>query len=112
MGCTAEIITFGQYNKRIADFLMYPRAYYSDCNKYLVIGYICDVNSTTESQELAEIFGMELWDFTTHIKKNPTVDIERLLELLNIGQYGKEADDMRNKIKLFIELEFYFILQP
>lgn len=67
MGMDADIIAIGRFRKDIVGYLDYPEDYYKatpEGTEVLVTLFQCE--TTTASQELAEVLGIHPWRFEEH----------------------------------------------
>jgi hypothetical protein len=67
MGMEAYLIGFGTFSKEISEFLDYPPDWYRDTKpdaKIVTILMRCDTEE--ESMGLADVFGIDPFDFNTH----------------------------------------------
>jgi hypothetical protein len=93
---------------------MYPSKCYEDVEKGAdVVAYVCHVNTTSSSEDLAKAFGMRLWDLGGHVMKlaEGDIDFDELREVVDHASED-ESDEVSVCVKALIRHDFLFIFQP
>jgi hypothetical protein len=79
MGCDAEIIAIGPFSKRIIPALGYPEEQYRGvADGATVIACVFDAFGSTESEKLAQCFGVGRWDLGRHVLDASRADLDTL----------------------------------
>jgi len=115
MGMEAHILAVGQYRKDITDCLDYVNDYYEDTREgVLVATRLFHCNTTNQSRELANAFGIDPWDFNTHhIKAAAAEDMGTQLALSNL--IDSSAEMWPEELEQFQKLAragFLFLYEP
>ena len=79
MGMDADVIAIGPFKAEIKDYLDYPPHYYDevpDGTKVLSTLFPCV--GVDQSNNLAEIFGFDAWDFSKHLIDCSKIDLDVL----------------------------------
>lgn len=104
MPVRAYVFAVGSYDKRLADSLWFPRDFYSAVPEgaTIVTPVFSSVSSTTTHQ-LAQAFGVGVWDFARHKLDGRAANIELLQEAFG---WEKSEDFMALRDAGF---EFFFV---
>jgi hypothetical protein len=79
MGCDAEIIAIGPFSKRIVHALGYPEDQYRGVAEgTTVIAFVFEASGSTESEKLAQCFGVGRWDLGQHVLNASRADLTTL----------------------------------
>ena len=115
MGMEAEIQAIGPYSKDIAEYLMYPADLYKDTKEGAeIMAWVCSVNTSSQSEELAECFGVKPWDFNQHIFEIYLVgdiDFARVQGLVDKGGGGPDIG-VEVVVRALVSKGFKFIFLP
>ena len=79
MGCDAAIIAIGPFAKRIVHALGYPEEQYRGLTDgTTVIAFVFGASGTTESEKLAQCFGVGRWDLGRHVLDASAAELSKL----------------------------------
>jgi hypothetical protein len=79
MGCDAEIIAIGPFSKKLIPALGYPEEQYrAVAEGATVITGVFEAFGSTESEKLAQCFGVGRWDLGQHLLDPLRADLETL----------------------------------
>ena len=115
MGMEAEIQAIGPYSKDIAEYLMYPADLYKDTKEGAeIMVWVCSVNTSRASEELAECFCIKPWDFNQHaftIFHVESIDFARVQGLVDKGG-GCPDIGVEVVVRALVSKGFKFIFLP
>jgi hypothetical protein len=79
MGCDAEIIAIGPFSKRLVPALGYPAEQYQGvADGVIVITCVFDAFGSTQSEKLAQCFGVGRWELGRHVLDATRADLATL----------------------------------
>lgn len=105
MGCDSYILSIGPFSKNILEYCDYPEGYYNQENEgAIVINQFCNAPTTSTSKELAELFGVDIYDCTTHEIKEENIDWDGIK-----STYFTTEDFEALKILIKLDHKLYFI---
>jgi hypothetical protein len=79
MGCDAEIIGIGPFAERLIPALGYPaEQYHGVAEGATVITCVFEAFGSTESEKLAQCFGVGRWDLGRHVLDSSRADLATL----------------------------------
>ena len=103
MSTEAHILAIGKYGKDIGHCLDYHADFYKDtAPDSIVTTELFHCITRDSSSDLAEMMGVEMWNFNTYYKSNKYVKLDNVLWGIFINSYGSEYI---NEKKRFIELK-------
>jgi hypothetical protein len=89
MGCDAEIIAIGPFSKRLVPALGYQEEQYRGVAEgATVITCVFGAFGSTESEKLAQCFGVGRWDLGRHVLDAARVDLATLRR--DFDEHGTE----------------------
>ncbi|MCD0169308.1 hypothetical protein [Deinococcus sp. 23YEL01] len=104
MGLDAEVLAIGAFRRDLVEFLEYPADFYKNTRDgATVIVTVFQAVTSDLSYELASYFGIDPWDFNSHVLDPEKVDVDRLR--------GSEFSD---RVEAFLALKasrftFYYL---
>jgi hypothetical protein len=79
MGCDAEIVAIGRFAKSLIPALGYPEEQYREvADGATVITSVFEAFGSTESEKLAQCFGVGRWDLGRHVLDASRADLVTL----------------------------------
>ena len=117
MAKRAELLAFGQFKKSIVGCLDYPVDYYDHMKEDKVVittVFYCVTNQA--SIELANAFGIKVWDFNTHYISNKRIIcddvVNKIIEALESGYSDADLETACIRFKELIDAGLHFIYRP
>jgi hypothetical protein len=86
MGCDAQIIAIGPFSKTLLSALTYPEEQYRQVQEgTTIITTVFAACGSTESETLAQCFGVGRWDLDRHVLDPKQADLAKLRQFDDKG---------------------------
>ena len=110
MGMDSELFAMGKYSPAVKEHLEYPANFYIGTTPgKLVFGVLFQCNTTSQSEDLADILGIDdAWDFNKHVVNVAKLTDEARWRLADLPNGSEDLEHM----DALAAAGFVFIYRP
>jgi hypothetical protein len=109
MGMQAMVTAIGKFSETVREHLEYPANFYANTTPgKLVFSILFQCNTTGQSRELADILGIDPWDFDKHVLNLTKLTPEAKQRLTELPDGTEDLEHL----DALIAANFIFVYRP